>query len=72
MMLKKNQNKKHYGTIRTLLLNCLKLLDNGRHPQVRMTCFLVALCKYNENAVTIMHLVIFCVVLPPSSVRERI
>ncbi|XP_010580268.1 PREDICTED: erythroid differentiation-related factor 1 isoform X4 [Haliaeetus leucocephalus] len=33
MMLKKNQNKKHYGTIRTLLLNCLKLLDNGRHPQ---------------------------------------
>ncbi|KFQ55210.1 Erythroid differentiation-related factor 1, partial [Nestor notabilis] len=34
MMLKKNQNKKHYGTIRTLLLNCLKLLDNGRHPQI--------------------------------------
>ncbi|OPJ84078.1 erythroid differentiation-related factor 1 isoform B [Patagioenas fasciata monilis] len=34
MMLKKNQNKKHYGTIRTLLLNCLKLLDNGRHPQL--------------------------------------
>uniref|UniRef100_A0A7M4ES72 Erythroid differentiation regulatory factor 1 n=1 Tax=Crocodylus porosus TaxID=8502 RepID=A0A7M4ES72_CROPO len=33
MMLKKNQNKKHYGTIRTLLLNCLKLLDKGRHPQ---------------------------------------
>ncbi|XP_010713157.1 erythroid differentiation-related factor 1-like isoform X2 [Meleagris gallopavo] len=38
MMLKKNQNKKHYGTIRTLLLNCLKLLDNGRHPQVRALC----------------------------------
>ncbi|NXG31383.1 EDRF1 factor, partial [Dromaius novaehollandiae] len=34
MMLKKNQNKKHYGTIRTLLLNCLKLLDSGRHPQI--------------------------------------
>ncbi|NWU94141.1 EDRF1 factor, partial [Upupa epops] len=34
MMLKQNQNKKHYGTIRTLLLNCLKLLDNGRHPQI--------------------------------------
>uniref|UniRef100_A0A8B9GAU0 Erythroid differentiation-related factor 1 n=1 Tax=Amazona collaria TaxID=241587 RepID=A0A8B9GAU0_9PSIT len=34
MMLKKNQNRKHYGTIRTLLLNCLKLLDNGRHPQI--------------------------------------
>lgn len=35
MMMKKNQNKKHYGTIRTLLLNCLKLLDKSRHPQVR-------------------------------------
>ncbi|XP_074088294.1 erythroid differentiation-related factor 1 isoform X4 [Macrotis lagotis] len=34
MMVKKNQNKKHYGTIRTLLLNCLKLLDKGRHPQI--------------------------------------
>uniref|UniRef100_F7A6W7 Erythroid differentiation regulatory factor 1 n=1 Tax=Monodelphis domestica TaxID=13616 RepID=F7A6W7_MONDO len=34
MMMKKNQNKKHYGTIRTLLLNCLKLLDKGRHPQI--------------------------------------
>nr|XP_024109809.2 erythroid differentiation-related factor 1 isoform X3 [Pongo abelii] len=33
MMMKKNQNKKHYGTIRTLLLNCLKLLDKSRHPQ---------------------------------------
>ncbi|XP_034787568.1 erythroid differentiation-related factor 1 isoform X4 [Pan paniscus] len=34
MMMKKNQNKKHYGTIRTLLLNCLKLLDKSRHPQI--------------------------------------
>ncbi|KAH0623664.1 hypothetical protein JD844_006677 [Phrynosoma platyrhinos] len=34
MMLKKNQNRKHYGTIRTLLLNCVKLLDKGRHPQL--------------------------------------
>ncbi|XP_054840041.1 erythroid differentiation-related factor 1 isoform X2 [Eublepharis macularius] len=34
MMLKKNQNRKHYGTIRTLLLNCVKLLDKGRHPQI--------------------------------------
>nr|XP_032640501.1 erythroid differentiation-related factor 1-like isoform X1 [Chelonoidis abingdonii] len=33
MMMKKNQNKKHYGTIRTLLLNCVKLLDKTRHPQ---------------------------------------
>jgi len=72
MMLKKNQNKKHYGTIRTLLLNCLKLLDNGRHPQVRMTCFLVALCRCNGNAIIVMHLDMFCVVLPPPSARERI
>ncbi|XP_043911498.1 erythroid differentiation-related factor 1 [Protopterus annectens] len=34
MMLKKNQNRKHYGTIRTLLLNCIKLLDKERHPQI--------------------------------------
>ncbi|KAM8924402.1 erythroid differentiation-related factor 1 [Pelodytes ibericus] len=34
MMLKKNQNRKHYGTIRTLLLNCVKLVDKGRHPQI--------------------------------------
>ncbi|KAG6928723.1 erythroid differentiation regulatory factor 1 [Chelydra serpentina] len=33
MMMKKTQNKKHYGTIRTLLLNCVKLLDKARHPQ---------------------------------------
>lgn len=71
MMLKKNQNKKHYGTIRTLLLNCLKLLDNGRHPQVRIMSFLVALCKYSRNAVIVIHLVIFCVVPPPFA-RERI
>ncbi|XP_038265268.1 erythroid differentiation-related factor 1 isoform X1 [Dermochelys coriacea] len=34
MMMKKKQNKKHYGTIRTLLLNCVKLLDKARHPQI--------------------------------------
>nr|DBA14983.1 TPA: hypothetical protein GDO54_004252 [Pyxicephalus adspersus] len=34
MMMKKMQNSKHYGTIRTLLLNCLKLVDKGRHPQI--------------------------------------
>nr|XP_019597768.1 PREDICTED: erythroid differentiation-related factor 1 isoform X2 [Rhinolophus sinicus] len=34
MMMKKNQNKKYYGTIRTLLLNCVKLLDKSRHPQI--------------------------------------
>ncbi|CAI9620884.1 unnamed protein product, partial [Staurois parvus] len=34
MMMKKMQNRKHYGTIRTLLLNCLKLVDKGRHPQI--------------------------------------
>ncbi|XP_030058807.1 erythroid differentiation-related factor 1 [Microcaecilia unicolor] len=34
MMLKKNQNRKHYGTIRTLLLNCVKLLNKDRHPQI--------------------------------------
>ncbi|XP_018414404.1 PREDICTED: erythroid differentiation-related factor 1 [Nanorana parkeri] len=34
MMIKKTQNRKHYGTIRTLLLNCLKLVDKGRHPQI--------------------------------------
>ncbi|XP_060027078.1 erythroid differentiation-related factor 1 isoform X2 [Erinaceus europaeus] len=34
VMMKKNQNKKHYGTVRTLLLNCVKLLDKSRHPQI--------------------------------------
>uniref|UniRef100_A0A672S7Z0 Erythroid differentiation regulatory factor 1 n=1 Tax=Sinocyclocheilus grahami TaxID=75366 RepID=A0A672S7Z0_SINGR len=34
MMLKKSQNRKNYGTIRTLLLNCIKLLDEERHPQI--------------------------------------
>uniref|UniRef100_A0A4W3HMU9 Erythroid differentiation regulatory factor 1 n=1 Tax=Callorhinchus milii TaxID=7868 RepID=A0A4W3HMU9_CALMI len=34
MMLKKVQNKKHYGIIRTLLLNCIKLLDKESHPQI--------------------------------------
>ncbi|XP_041116798.1 erythroid differentiation-related factor 1-like isoform X2 [Polyodon spathula] len=33
-MMMKGQNKKHYGTIRTLLLNCIKLLDQERHPQI--------------------------------------
>ncbi|XP_063047670.1 erythroid differentiation-related factor 1 [Engraulis encrasicolus] len=33
-MMLKNQNRKYYGTIRTLLLNCLKLLDEDRHPQM--------------------------------------
>ncbi|XP_006630579.2 erythroid differentiation-related factor 1 [Lepisosteus oculatus] len=34
MMMKKSQNRKHYGTIRTLLLNCIKLLDQDKHPQI--------------------------------------
>lgn len=34
LMLKARQNRKHYSTIRTLLLNCVKLLDQERHPQV--------------------------------------
>ncbi|CAN9499698.1 unnamed protein product [Ophioblennius macclurei] len=34
LMLKARQNRKHYGTIRTLLLNCVKLLDHDRHPQI--------------------------------------
>ncbi|MBN3290067.1 EDRF1 factor, partial [Polypterus senegalus] len=34
MLMKKNQNRKHYGTIRTLLLNCIKLLNEVRHPQI--------------------------------------
>ncbi|XP_051578046.1 erythroid differentiation-related factor 1-like isoform X1 [Myxocyprinus asiaticus] len=34
MMLKKSQNRKNYGTIRTLLLNCIKLLDEERHTQI--------------------------------------
>ncbi|KAF3708128.1 Erythroid differentiation-related factor 1 [Channa argus] len=34
LMLKARQNRKHYGTIRTLLLNCIKLLDQERHPQI--------------------------------------
>uniref|UniRef100_A0A671P9A2 Erythroid differentiation regulatory factor 1 n=1 Tax=Sinocyclocheilus anshuiensis TaxID=1608454 RepID=A0A671P9A2_9TELE len=34
MILKKSQNRKNYGTIRTLLLNCIKLLDEERHPQI--------------------------------------
>ncbi|XP_034040596.1 erythroid differentiation-related factor 1 isoform X2 [Thalassophryne amazonica] len=34
LMLKSRQNRKHYGTVRTLLLNCVKLLDQERHPQI--------------------------------------
>ncbi|XP_019952433.1 erythroid differentiation-related factor 1 isoform X4 [Paralichthys olivaceus] len=34
LMLKARQNRKHYGTVRTLLLNCVKLLDQERHPQI--------------------------------------
>ncbi|KAI7804958.1 putative erythroid differentiation-related factor 1, partial [Triplophysa rosa] len=34
MMLKKSQNRKNYDTIRTLLLNCIKLLNEERHPQI--------------------------------------
>ncbi|XP_019715708.1 erythroid differentiation-related factor 1 isoform X2 [Hippocampus comes] len=34
LMLKARENRKHYGTIRTLLLNCVKLLDQDRHPQI--------------------------------------
>lgn len=37
-MVKKNQNRKHYGTIRTLLLNCVKLLDEEKHSQVHTLC----------------------------------
>ncbi|XP_051883233.1 erythroid differentiation-related factor 1 isoform X4 [Pristis pectinata] len=33
MMMKKVQNRKHYGIIRMLLLNCIKLLDKEKHPQ---------------------------------------
>ncbi|XP_061915162.1 erythroid differentiation-related factor 1-like isoform X2 [Entelurus aequoreus] len=34
LMLKASENRKHKGTIRTLLLNCVKLLDQDRHPQI--------------------------------------
>ncbi|XP_028279587.1 erythroid differentiation-related factor 1 [Parambassis ranga] len=34
LMLKARQNRKHYCTIRTLLLNCVKLLDQERHSQI--------------------------------------
>uniref|UniRef100_A0A1A7WBI4 Chromosome 10 open reading frame 137 n=2 Tax=Iconisemion striatum TaxID=60296 RepID=A0A1A7WBI4_9TELE len=34
LMLKVRQNRKHYGKIRTLLLNCIKLLDQEKHPQI--------------------------------------
>ncbi|XP_017287717.1 erythroid differentiation-related factor 1 isoform X2 [Kryptolebias marmoratus] len=34
LMLKVRQNRKHYAKIRTLLLNCVKLLDQEKHPQI--------------------------------------
>ncbi|XP_077469072.1 erythroid differentiation-related factor 1 [Stigmatopora argus] len=34
LMLKARENRKHNGTIRTLLLNCVRLLDQDRHPQI--------------------------------------
>uniref|UniRef100_A0A1A8HWY9 Chromosome 10 open reading frame 137 n=1 Tax=Nothobranchius kuhntae TaxID=321403 RepID=A0A1A8HWY9_NOTKU len=34
LMLKVRQNRKHYAKIRTLLLNCIKLLDEEKHPQI--------------------------------------
>uniref|UniRef100_A0A3B5LPU4 Erythroid differentiation regulatory factor 1 n=1 Tax=Xiphophorus couchianus TaxID=32473 RepID=A0A3B5LPU4_9TELE len=34
LILKASQNRKHYGKIRTLLLNCVKLLDPEKHPQI--------------------------------------
>ncbi|XP_068184014.1 erythroid differentiation-related factor 1 [Antennarius striatus] len=34
LMLNSRHGRKHYGTIRTLLLNCIKLLDQDRHPQI--------------------------------------
>ncbi|KAL4640951.1 erythroid differentiation-related factor 1 isoform X3 [Arapaima gigas] len=50
MILKKNQNRKHYGTIRTLLLNCVKLLDQERHPQIIASahCMLAELFQLDE------------------------
>ncbi|XP_058508258.1 erythroid differentiation-related factor 1-like [Solea solea] len=34
LMLRARQNRKHYGTIRILLLNCVELLDQEQHPQI--------------------------------------
>ncbi|XP_018605126.1 erythroid differentiation-related factor 1 isoform X3 [Scleropages formosus] len=49
-MMKKSQNRKHYGTIRTLLLNCVKLLDQERHPQIIASahCMLAELFQLDE------------------------
>ncbi|KAM6915799.1 erythroid differentiation-related factor 1 [Xenentodon cancila] len=41
LVLKARQNRKHYGTIRTLLLNCVKLLDQERHPQIIASAYYV-------------------------------
>ncbi|XP_061601492.1 erythroid differentiation-related factor 1 [Cololabis saira] len=41
LMLKARQNRKHYGTIRTLLLNCVKLLDQERHPQIIASAYYI-------------------------------
>uniref|UniRef100_A0A8C0IUS1 Erythroid differentiation-related factor 1 n=1 Tax=Chelonoidis abingdonii TaxID=106734 RepID=A0A8C0IUS1_CHEAB len=54
MMMKKNQNKKHYGTIRTLLLNCVKLLDKTRHPQ-KILRLLLFICSIVQR-ISVMNL----------------
>uniref|UniRef100_A0A3B3D8N9 Erythroid differentiation regulatory factor 1 n=1 Tax=Oryzias melastigma TaxID=30732 RepID=A0A3B3D8N9_ORYME len=50
LMLKTRQNRKHYGTVRTLLLNCVKLLDQERHPQIIASAYymLSELFQLNE------------------------
>ncbi|KAL2083123.1 hypothetical protein ACEWY4_020896 [Coilia grayii] len=52
-MMLKNQNRKHYGTIRTLLLNCVKLLDEERHPQMMASAnyMLAELFQLDEEGV---------------------
>ncbi|KAM4730424.1 erythroid differentiation-related factor 1 [Anableps anableps] len=43
LMLKASQNRKHYGKIRTLLLNCVKLLDPEKHPQIiASACYMLS------------------------------
>ncbi|XP_041921399.1 erythroid differentiation-related factor 1 isoform X3 [Alosa sapidissima] len=53
-MMLKNQNRKYYGTIRTLLLNCVKLLDEERHPQMMASAqyMLAELFQLDEESVT--------------------
>uniref|UniRef100_A0A3P9HZV7 Erythroid differentiation regulatory factor 1 n=1 Tax=Oryzias latipes TaxID=8090 RepID=A0A3P9HZV7_ORYLA len=50
LMLKTRQNRKHYGPVRTLLLNCIKLLDQERHPQIIASAYymLSELFQLNE------------------------